>query len=125
MQEVWGLNQVAIIVLLGSGWSLAILYLHFPVYPTSQADLMRSGGPWSLASREYPEKAPDGGMEHIPARVGEMEQPLTGWGVALGWWGSRREKQALAAGGAWALSKVQVQQALLRARGAVAVAPVH
>lgn len=55
------------------------------------------------------------GMEHIPAGVGEMEQPLTGWGVAPGWGGSRREKQALTAGGAQALGKVQVQQALLGA----------
>lgn len=46
------------------------------------------------------------GMEYIPARVGKMEQPLTGWGVAPGWWGSSREKQALAAGRAGALSKV-------------------
>lgn len=65
------------------------------------------------------------GMEHIPAGVGEMEQPVTGWGEASGWWGSCWEEQALAAGGAKALGKVQVQQALLRARGAVAVAPVH
>lgn len=65
------------------------------------------------------------GMEHIPAGMGEMEQPLTGWGVAPGWGGSRREKQALTAGGAQALSKVQVQQALLGAWGAVTVAPVH
>lgn len=65
------------------------------------------------------------GMEHIPAGVGKMEQPLTGWGVAPGWWGSRWEKQALAACGAKALGKVQVQQALLRAWSAVAVAPVH
>lgn len=64
-------------------------------------------------------------MEHIPARVREMEQPLAGRGVAPGRGGSCREKQALAAGGAGALGKVQVQQALLRARRAVAVAPVH
>lgn len=58
-------------------------------------------------------KAAGGATEYIPARVGKMEQPLAGWGVAPGWWGSRREKQALAAGGARALGKVQVQQALL------------
>lgn len=52
-------------------------------------------------------------MEHIPARVGEMQEPLAGWGLAPGWWGARREKKALAAGGAGALRKVQVQQALV------------
>lgn len=54
-----------------------------------------------------------------------MQEPLAGWGVAPGWWGARGEEKALAAGGAGALRKVQVQQALLRAWGAVAVAPVH
>lgn len=38
MQEVRGPHQAASIALLGSGWSLAILCLGFPVYPTSQAD---------------------------------------------------------------------------------------
>lgn len=38
MSEMWGLDQEAIIVLLGSGWSLTILCLRFPVYPTIQAD---------------------------------------------------------------------------------------
>lgn len=42
-----------------------------------------------------------------------MQQPLTGQGVAPGWWGARWEEQALAAGGVVALGQVQVQQALL------------
>lgn len=54
-----------------------------------------------------------------------MQEPLAGRGLAPGRWGARREKKALAAGGAGALREVQVQQALLRAWGAVAVAPVH
>lgn len=54
-----------------------------------------------------------------------MQEPLAGWGLAPGRWGARREKKALAAGGTGALHKVQVQQALLRAWGAVAVAPIH
>lgn len=36
--EVQGLVQAAIIVLLGSGWSLAIPCLSFSVYPISQTD---------------------------------------------------------------------------------------
>lgn len=52
-------------------------------------------------------------MEHLPARVGEVQEPLAGGGLAPGWWRARREKKALAAGGARALCKVQVQQALL------------
>lgn len=64
-------------------------------------------------------------MEHLPAGVGEMQEPLAGWGLAPGWWGACMEKKSLAAGGAGAFHKVQVQQALLRAWGAVAVAPVH
>lgn len=90
-----------------------------------QAVEVGSAGPQSLASRACPQKAAGGGMEHIPARVRVMEQPLAGWGVAPGRRGSSREKQALAAGGAGALGKVQVQQALLRGRRAVAVAPIH
>lgn len=54
-----------------------------------------------------------------------MQEPLAGRGLAPGRWGARREKKALAAGGAGALREVQVQQALLRAWGAVAVAPIH
>lgn len=84
---------------------------------------MEAPGPWPPGSVHRSQLTE--GMEHIPAGVGEMQQPLAGWGVAPGWWGSRREKQSLVAGGDGALSKVQVQQALLRARGAVAVAPIH
>lgn len=45
------------------------------------------------------------GLEHVPAGVGEMQQPLAGKGVAPGWRASCREEQALAAGGARALGK--------------------
>lgn len=65
------------------------------------------------------------GLEHIPAGVGEMQQPLAGEGVAPGRRASCWEEQALAAGGARALGKVQIQQTLLRAWSALAVAPVH
>lgn len=65
------------------------------------------------------------GLEHVPAGVGEMQQPLAGKGVAPGWRASCREEQALAAGGARALGKVQIQQTLLRAWSAVAVASIH
>lgn len=65
------------------------------------------------------------GLERVPAGVGEMQQPLAGEGVAPGWRASCREEQALAAGGARSLGKVQIQQTLLRAWSAVAVAPVH
>lgn len=67
----------------------------------------------------------EGGDGHVPVRVGEMQQPLAGWGVAPGWRASCREKQALVAGGAGALSKIQIQQTLLRAGGAVTIAPIH
>ena len=65
------------------------------------------------------------GLERIPAGVREMQQPLAGEGVAPGWRASCREEQALAAGGARSLGKVQIQQTLLRAWSAVAVAPIH